>query len=78
MTRKLPDGIEARLTSLFDARLNADDAPWVRDGAEIAKRATEAGAAGILCAAGDPMNAQIVGALPDSVKIIHSPWRVSQ
>jgi lactate dehydrogenase-like 2-hydroxyacid dehydrogenase len=70
VTRKLPDGIEARLGSLFDARLNTADEPWFRDGAEIARRATEAGAAGVLCAAGDPMNAHVVGALPDSVKII--------
>lgn len=70
VTRKLPDGIEARLASLFDARLNTADTPWFRDGAEIAKRATEAGAAGVLCAAGDPMNAQTIAALPDSVKIV--------
>ena len=70
VTRKLPDGIEARLASLFDARLNTADTPWFRDGAEIAKRATEAGATGVLCAAGDPMNAQTIAALPDSVKIV--------
>jgi lactate dehydrogenase-like 2-hydroxyacid dehydrogenase len=70
VTRKLPDAIEARLAALFDARLNTADAPWFRDGAEIARRATEAGAAGVLCAAGDPMNAQTIAALPASVKIV--------
>ncbi len=70
VTRKLPDEIEARLAALFDARLNTADDPWFRDGAEIARRAAEAGAAGVLCAAGDPMNAQTIGALPASVKIV--------
>lgn len=70
VTRKLPDGVEAKLSALFDARLNPDDAPWFRSGAEIARRAAETGAAGVLCAAGDPMNAETIAALPGSVKII--------
>lgn len=70
VTRKLPDATEARLSTLFDARLNPQDDPWFRDGAEIARRAAETGAAGVLCAAGDPMNAQTVAALPASVRII--------
>ena len=70
LTRQLPAAIEALAAERFDARLNADDAPWYRDGAEIARRATECGAAGILCAAGDPMNAETIAALPESVKAI--------
>lgn len=70
VTRRLPDGVEARLAALFDARLNSADEPWFRDGAEIARRATAAGAAGVLCAAGDPMTAATIAALPDSVKIV--------
>ena len=70
LTRRLPDAIEARAAQDYDARLNSSDAPWYRDGAEIARRATEAGAAGILCAAGDPMGSATIAALPDSVKII--------
>jgi lactate dehydrogenase-like 2-hydroxyacid dehydrogenase len=70
VTRRLPDGVEARLAALFDARLNSADAPWFRDGAEIARRATQAGAAGVLCAAGDPLGAATIAALPDSVKIV--------
>ena len=69
LTRKLP-GIEARAARDYDARLNAADDPWTDDGAEIARRATEAGAAGVFCAAGDPMNAACIAALPDSVKVI--------
>lgn len=70
VTRKLPPAIEARAARDYDARLNPEDAPWFRDGAEIARRATEAGAAGILCAAGDPLNAATIAALPASVKAI--------
>lgn len=70
VTRKLPDGVEARLAALFDARLNPADEPWFRDGAEIARRAAAIGAAGVLCAAGDPMNAETIAALPDSVRIV--------
>jgi lactate dehydrogenase-like 2-hydroxyacid dehydrogenase len=70
VTRRLPDGVEARLAALFDARLNTADDPWFRDGAEIARRAAEAGAAGVLCAAGDPLGAATIAALPDSVRIV--------
>ena len=70
LTRRLPPEIEARAARDYDARLNSADDPWFRDGAEIARRATEAKAAGVLCAAGDPMNAQTIAALPDSVKVI--------
>ena len=70
LTRKLPAAVEARAARDYDARLNTADAPWSRDGAEIARRATEAGAAGILCAAGDPFNAATFAALPASVRIV--------
>ncbi|MBU8539937.1 2-hydroxyacid dehydrogenase [Falsiroseomonas tokyonensis] len=70
LTRRLPEAIEARAVRDYDARLNSADDPWYRDGAEIARRATEVQAAGILCAAGDPMGAATIAALPDSVKII--------
>lgn len=70
LTRKLPAAIEARAAADYDARLNSSDDPWYRDGAEIARRATETGAAGILCAAGDPLGAATIDALPDSVKVI--------
>ncbi len=68
VTRKLPDAIEARAAAEFDARLNPDDAPWFRDGAEIARRAE--GCAGVLCAAGDPLDEATINALPHSVRII--------
>lgn len=70
VTRKLPEAIEARAARDYDARLNPQDAPWATDGAEIARRATEAGAAGILAAAGDRLDAACINALPPSVKVI--------
>ncbi|HEV7268822.1 MAG TPA: D-glycerate dehydrogenase [Falsiroseomonas sp.] len=70
LTRKLPDAIEARAARDYDAKLNSADDPWYRDGAEIARRAAAVNAAGILCAAGDPMNAATIGALPAGVKVI--------
>jgi hypothetical protein len=45
VTRKLPEAIEARAAQDYDVRLNPQDAPWATDGAEIARRATEASAA---------------------------------
>ena len=70
VTRKLPEAIEARAARGYDARLNPNDEMWAQDGAEIARRAREAGAAGILGAAGDKLDASCINALPDSVKII--------
>lgn len=70
LTRKLPEAIEARASRDYDARLNPQDEPWSTDGAEIARRAKEAGADGIFGAAGDQLNAACIEALPDSVKVV--------
>ncbi|MBW8270740.1 2-hydroxyacid dehydrogenase [Caldovatus aquaticus] len=70
VTRKLPPAIEARAARDYDAHLNPEDAPWYADGAEIARRAAAIGAAGILCAAGDRLDAACIRALPPSVKAI--------
>lgn len=70
VTRHLPDGVEARLASLFDARLNTADEPWSGDGAELVRRVAGTGAAGLLCAAGDALNARAIAALPDHLRII--------
>lgn len=68
LTRTFPAAVEARAARDYDARLAQGDTGWANDSAEIARRAE--GCAGILCAAGDRMNAQTMAALPDSVKII--------
>jgi regulator of sigma E protease len=70
VTRKLPPAVEARAARDYAATLNADDQHWATDGAEIIRRATALGAAGILCAAGDRLDAACIAALPGSVKAI--------
>src|SRR5258707_2968942 len=65
-TRHFPPDVEARLAANFDAVLNPEDRLY--DGPALAK-ATE-GCDGIMCAAGDPMNAQTIAGLPASVRII--------
>ncbi len=70
VTRRLPEATEARAARDYDARLNPADDPWAQDGAEIARRAAAVGAAGILGAAGDRLDAACIAALPDSVRII--------
>jgi lactate dehydrogenase-like 2-hydroxyacid dehydrogenase len=68
MTRHFPPAVEARAARDYATIPNAADTPM--SGAEIARAATQAGVSGILCAAGDAMTAETIGALPDSVKII--------
>ncbi len=70
LTRKLPEAVELRARRDYEALLNPQDEGWSQDGAEIARRAAECGAAGILCAAGDRLDAACIAALPGSVKVI--------
>jgi lactate dehydrogenase-like 2-hydroxyacid dehydrogenase len=65
-TRHFPPDVEARLVASFDPVLNPDDKLY--DGPGLIK-ATE-GVDGIMCAAGDPMNAETIAGLPASVKMI--------
>ena len=70
VTRRLPHTVEARAARDYDARLNADNANWATDGLEIARRASEVGAAGILCTGVDRIDSACINALPPGVKII--------
>jgi len=65
-TRHFPPDVEARLAANFDAVLNAEDRLY--DGPNLIKAA--AGCDGIMCAAGDPLNAETIGSLPASVRMI--------
>lgn len=65
-TRLFPADVESRLSAHFDAILNPEDRMY--DGPALIK--ASAGCAGIMCAAGDVLNAETIGGLPDSVKII--------
>jgi lactate dehydrogenase-like 2-hydroxyacid dehydrogenase len=65
-TRHFPADVEARLAANFDARLNPTDRLY--DGPALVEAAAEFD--GILCAAGDPLNAETIGKLPPSVRMI--------
>ncbi|OFX03400.1 MAG: D-glycerate dehydrogenase [Alphaproteobacteria bacterium RIFCSPHIGHO2_12_FULL_66_14] len=65
-TRHFPPDVEARLAANFDAILNVEDRLY--DGPALV--AASAGCDGIMCAAGDALNATTIAALPASVRII--------
>ncbi len=65
-TRHFPPDVEARLSANFNAKLNPEDKLY--DGATLAKAADSFD--GIMCAAGDPLNADTIAKLPASVRII--------
>src|SRR5208283_4418439 len=64
VTRRLPQAVEARATRDYEARLTASDTPIP----DVLARA--AGADAILTCPGDHFNAELIGALPDTVKVI--------
>jgi lactate dehydrogenase-like 2-hydroxyacid dehydrogenase len=66
VTRRMPQAVEARATRDFEARLTASDTPVPPK--EIIARA--AGADAVLTCPGDHFDAALIGALPDSVKVI--------
>jgi lactate dehydrogenase-like 2-hydroxyacid dehydrogenase len=65
-TRHFPPDVEARLARNFDAVLNPDDRLY--DGPALTQAAE--GCDGIMCAAGDPLNAETMAKLPGSVRMI--------
>ena len=66
VTRRLPHAVEARAARDYEARLTASDTPIAS--AEIIARAQ--GAEAVMTCPGDHFNAELIGALPDSVKVI--------
>jgi len=64
VTRRLPPAVEARAARDYDALLNAGDMPR----ADIP--ALCAGAAALLCCPADRIDAAVVAALPDSVRVV--------
>jgi lactate dehydrogenase-like 2-hydroxyacid dehydrogenase len=65
-TRHFPPDVEARLAASFDAVLNPEDRLFDR---ALLVRASD-GCDGIMCAAGDPLNAKTITNLPASVRMI--------
>jgi lactate dehydrogenase-like 2-hydroxyacid dehydrogenase len=66
VTRRLPQAVEERAAHEYEARLTASDTPI--PSAEIITRAQ--GAEAVLTCPGDHFNDALIGALPDSVKVI--------
>jgi lactate dehydrogenase-like 2-hydroxyacid dehydrogenase len=66
VTRRLPPAIEARAAQDYEARLSPDDAQVT--GADILARAD--GAAAVLCCPAERLDAETIGKLPGSVKVI--------
>ncbi|GAB6051670.1 D-glycerate dehydrogenase [Magnetospira thiophila] len=66
VTRTLPKPIEEQLQMWFEPRLNGDDAPYEPD--EIPDFAADA--AGIVVTPTDRINAEVIAALDDTVRII--------
>ncbi len=64
VTRRLPAAVEARITRDYEARLNTADTPP----GDVA--ALCAGAAALLCCPADRIDAAVVAALPDSVRVV--------
>jgi lactate dehydrogenase-like 2-hydroxyacid dehydrogenase len=64
ITRRLPPAVEARAAQDFDARLTPSDTPIP----DVLARA--AGASAVLTCPGDRFDAALIGALPDSVRVI--------
>jgi lactate dehydrogenase-like 2-hydroxyacid dehydrogenase len=63
-TRRLPPAVESRAVRDYAARLTASDTPI----ADIVAGAE--GASAIICCPGDVLDAAVIGALPDSVRVI--------
>ncbi len=66
VTRRLPPAIEARAARDYVARLSGGDAPVTA--ADILSRA--AGAAAVLCCPAEKLDAEVIGKLPESVRVI--------
>jgi lactate dehydrogenase-like 2-hydroxyacid dehydrogenase len=66
VTRRLPEGVEARILEDYDARFNANDRLYNRD--ELLANAV--GADGLLITQQDAMDADLLSRLPSSVGII--------
>ncbi|MBX6320921.1 MAG: D-glycerate dehydrogenase [Rhodospirillaceae bacterium] len=66
VTRKLPEAVTERLTRSYEARLNPDDRPYSAD--EIVSGA--AGAAAMIVTPSDKLRAEVIGRLPQSVRIV--------
>ena len=66
MTRRLPEPVEQRMATLFDARLNTDDAAYSADRLVAALADREV----LVSSITDRIDAELISRLPQSVKLI--------
>lgn len=66
VTRRLPEPVEAKLTQLFDARLNQDDRPLEAAGLADALRSADA----LLCTVSDRLSAELLATQPRRARIL--------
>lgn len=66
ITRRLPQPVEARAQATYRALLNVTDQPW--SAADWIERSREAD--GVLCTVTDAVTADLIGALPATVRIL--------
>ena len=66
VTRKLPEPVEQRMATLFDAKFNADDAPYSADSLATAL----AGCDVLVSSITDRIDAALIARLPETVKLI--------
>ena len=65
-TRRMPPNVEERLARDYHATLNPEDRIYSAQGLADAGKGMD----GIFCAGGDPVTAEVIGRLPESVGII--------
>ena len=65
-TRRMPFNVEARLARDYDATLNRADRLYSKDDLVQGSEGQD----GIFCAGGDPLTAEVIGRLPESVGIL--------
>ena len=68
LSRHFPDNVERKAQELFVAVLNPDDRKLTRE--ELSALCRDAD--GLLCTVGDPVDAALIGALPDRLRVIAS------
>ena len=65
-TRRMPPNVETRLSRDYDATLNPEDRLYSPEGL----LAGAEGQDGIFCAGGDPLTAEVIERLPESVRVL--------
>lgn len=66
VTRRLPDAVEQRMQALFTVTRNPEDTPFAAESLVAAARGHDV----LVPAINDPLDADVIAALPDSIRLI--------